>query len=79
VFSKEEALGDDLLEEKNQAKKEFNSRVPQVLTQTKMSQKVFTKGWKFDLFNEKSKVFKQIAAISVIFCQLYFSLVGVVN
>lgn len=44
-----------------------------------MSQKVFTKGWKFSLFNEQSKVFKQISAISVIFCLIYFSLVGVVS
>lgn len=79
VFSKEESLGDDLLDEKGNTKKEFNNRVPEVFTQTKMSEKVFTKGWKFNLFNEQSKVFKQIAAISVIFSLLYFSLVGVVT
>jgi hypothetical protein len=53
--------------------------VPKVLTQTKMAKKVFTKGWKFNLFNEQFKVFKQISAISVIFSLIYFSLVGVIN
>jgi len=43
-----------------------------------MSKKVFTQGWKFNLFNEQSKVFKQISAASVIFSLIYFSLVGVV-
>lgn len=49
------------------------------MTQSKISQKVFTKGWKFNLFNEQEKVFKQISAISVIFSLIYFSLVGVVS
>jgi len=79
VFSKEEAHGDDLLNERETESKEYNDRVPQVLTQSKISQKVFTKGWKFNLFNEQQKVFKQISAISVIFSLIYFSLVGVVG
>ena len=58
VFSKEEALGDDLLNERETENKEYNDRVPQVLTQSKISLKVFTKGWKFNLFNEQQKVFK---------------------
>ena len=78
VFGKEEKHGVDLLQEK-EATKEFNDRVPQIFTQTKMSKKVFTKGWKFNLFNEQLKVFKQISAITVIFCMLYFSLVGTIT
>jgi hypothetical protein len=49
IFSKEEDSG--LLEEK-QVKKQYNDRVPTILSQTKMTKKVFTKGWKFNLFNE---------------------------
>lgn len=80
VFGKQEMHGDDLIEQKDiVADKEFNNRVPEILTQTKVSEKVFTKGWKFNLFNEQLKVFKQISAISVIFCMLYFSLVRVVT
>jgi hypothetical protein len=53
VFSKEEAHGDDLLDERETESKQYNDRVPQVLTQSKISKKVFTKGWKFNLFNEQ--------------------------
>jgi hypothetical protein len=51
VFSKEEAHGDDLLNERETQSKEYNDRVPQVFTQSRISQKVFTSGWKFNLFN----------------------------
>lgn len=71
-------LGDDLLQNQDSLDKEYNDRVPKMFTQTKMSKKVFTKGWKFNLFNEQSKVFKQISAAGVIFSLIYFSLVGVV-
>ena len=53
VFSKEEAHGDDLLDKRETESKQYNDRVPQVLTQSKISKKVFTKGWKFNLFNEQ--------------------------
>ena len=53
VFSKKEAHGDDLLDERETESKQYNDRVPQVLTQSKISKKVFTKGWKFNLFNEQ--------------------------
>ena len=80
VFSKtEEMIGDDLLTEKQEETKKYNDRLPQILKQTTLSKKVFTKGWKFDLFNEQFKVAKQISAISVIFAMIYFSLVGVIN
>lgn len=37
VFSKEEAHGDDLLNERETESKLYNDRVPQVLTQSKIS------------------------------------------
>jgi hypothetical protein len=56
IFAKEEDSG--LLTQNQIDEKDFNNRVPKVLVQTKISQKIFTKGWKFNLFNENSKVFK---------------------
>jgi hypothetical protein len=37
VFSKKEAHGDDLLDERETESKQYNDRVPQVLTQSKIS------------------------------------------
>jgi len=37
VFSKEEVHGDDLLDERETESKQYNDRVPQVLTQSKIS------------------------------------------
>ena len=43
---------DDLLENPDQeASKEFNDRLPEILKNGQMTQKMFTKGWKFDMFN----------------------------
>lgn len=56
IFSKDEQFGADLLTEKVVEEKQYNNRVPQILTQTSMSKKVFTKGWKFNLFNQQFKV-----------------------
>ena len=46
---------DDLLEENpdSEASKEFNDRLPEILKNGKMAKKMFTKGWKFDMFNVK--------------------------
>jgi hypothetical protein len=38
---------------------------------------MFTKGWKFDMFNVDGQLNKQLAAIAIIFGTLYFSLVSV--
>jgi len=40
---------------------------------------MFTKGWKFNLFNQRTQVNKQISAISVICLQLYLSLVEITS
>jgi hypothetical protein len=31
--------------------KNFNNRLPQILTEGKVAEKMFTKGWKFNMFN----------------------------
>jgi hypothetical protein len=56
----------------------YNCRLPQVLQQNELSAKMFSKGWKFDLFNSKGQTCKVLAAVSVIFAQIYFSLAAVV-
>ena len=40
---------------------------------------MFNKGWKFNLFNERTQVNKQISAVSVILLQMYFSMIEIVN
>lgn len=42
---------DDLLENNEPVSKEFNDRVPSILKKGKLSRKMFTQGWKFDMFN----------------------------
>jgi len=37
---------------------------------------MFGSGWKFNIFNERSQDNKQIAAVAVIFAQVYFSILG---
>lgn len=64
------------LEEREE--KLFNDRVPDYLKANPLLQKIFQKGWKFNLFNVEGQVRKQIAAISVLFALLQFSVVGVV-
>ena len=44
---------DDLLENPERVSKEFNDRVPKILKKGNLSKKIFTKGWKFDMFNVK--------------------------
>jgi len=39
-------------------------------------EKLFTTGWKFDLFNQQGFINKQIAAIAVIFGLMQFSIVN---
>jgi len=54
--------------------KNYNDRLPTILKQNELSVKMFNNGWKFDLFNSKGQTSKVLAAASVIFAQLYFSL-----
>lgn len=71
---------EDLIVDEEQSKKQIkqNDRVPKLLKNGKISKKMFTKGWKFNLFNKRNEVNKQISAISVIFLQLYLSMVEIV-
>jgi hypothetical protein len=55
---------DEQIEEE---KKKYNDRLPTILKKNELSQKMFNKGWKFDLFNAKGQTSKVIAAASVIF------------
>lgn len=67
----------DLLENPEQeTQKEFNDRVPTILKKGRLSRKIFTQGWKFDMFNVTGQLSKQIAATAVIFAQLYLSIIG---
>jgi hypothetical protein len=80
LFSKNiEQREADLIEEVNKTatEKEFNDRLPNVLKNGEVAQKMFTKGWKFDMFNVDGQLNKQLAAIAIIFGTLYFSLVSV--
>lgn len=65
-------------QEEEETPKSYNDRMPQILKENELSEKVFNKGWKFNLFNVQGQTSKVLAAISVIFAQLYFSLVGIV-
>ena len=47
-----------------------------MLKNTVLKQKMFNQGWKYDLFNVRDQMWKQIFAVSVIFSLMQFSLVG---
>jgi len=36
---------------KNVNEKNFNSRLPTIMTEGEIAEKMFTKGWKFNVFN----------------------------
>jgi len=57
----------------------FNNRLPSVLQEGKVANKMFNQGWKFNLFNVQGQIDKQIMALMVIFMEIYCSLVGIVN
>uniref|UniRef100_A0A7S3CUG0 Uncharacterized protein n=1 Tax=Strombidium rassoulzadegani TaxID=1082188 RepID=A0A7S3CUG0_9SPIT len=50
-----------------------NDRLPLALRENELLTKLFNQGWKFNMFNVDGQIFKQVAALSVIFAQLYFS------
>jgi len=64
--------------ESEERTKNYNDRLPTILKQNELSVKMFNKGWKFDLFNAKGQTTKVLAAASVIFAQLYFSLAALI-
>jgi len=47
--------------------------VPEVLKGNELLRKLFTKGWKTEIFNEEGQIVKQVAAVSIVFALLYFS------
>ena len=65
---------ESLIEDGEIVEEKQNDRTPQLL---KASENLFSKGWKFDLFNTKGQVNKQINAAAVIFALLQFSIVGI--
>jgi len=44
-----------------------------------MAQKMFTKGWKFDMFNVQGQINKQLCSVATIFAMVFFSLAGIVQ
>lgn len=64
-----------LIENKTIEEKEFNSRLPELVNDNQL----FTKGWKFNLFNETKQFWKQISAVCVIFSTIFFSMMGIFN
>lgn len=58
--------------------KKYNNRLPATVLKTQVGSKMFSYGWKFNMFNETVlQSNKAIAAISVIFAQLFFSLASI--
>ena len=49
------------------------------LREDELSQRLVGRGWKFDLFNTRGQLKKQLAAVGVIFSSLFFSLCGMVD
>lgn len=41
----------DNVNEENEHAKKYNDRLPSMLKSNELSEKMFSKGWKFDLFN----------------------------
>ena len=78
VLDNDQADNEEDIELEEPEEKLFNDRVPDFLKANPLLKKIFESGWKFNLFNSTGQVKKQIAAISVIFALLQFSIVGVV-
>ena len=57
----------------------FNNRLPSLLREDELSQRLVGRGWKFDLFNTRGQLKKQLAAVCVIFSQMFFALCGMVD
>ena len=54
--------------------KSFNNRLPHIVIENEIGQKMFYRGWKFNMFNDMKQVNKAIAAATVIFVMFFFSL-----
>lgn len=60
------------------SEKEYNNRLPRVLESNELTTKMFSEGWKFNLFQDCDSATRQILGIAIIFALTYFSLVQVV-
>lgn len=54
--------------------KKYNNRLPEVVMDNEIGQKMFYRGWKFNMFNDMKQANKAIAAVSIIFAMFFFSL-----
>lgn len=52
--------------------------MPSILESNELTTKMFSHGWKFDLFNGCDNVQKQLFGASIIFSMLYFSMAEVI-
>ena len=73
-----ESLIDSTEEEESVADKEYNNRLPKILESNELTTKMFSEGWKFDLFNSGKNTQKQLFGAAIIFAMVYFSLVETV-
>lgn len=69
VDEKEEVLEDS----------DFNNRIPAILREDELSQRLICSGWKFNLFNVRGQLNKQLAALFVIASMFFFSLMGLLD
>ena len=65
-------------EEEDCSEKEYNNRLPKILESNELTTKMFSEGWKFDLFNQSDNTQKQLLGAATIFSMVYFSMVQVV-
>lgn len=54
----------------------FNNRIPALLREDELSQRLIGRGWKFNLFNVRGQLRKQLSALFVIASMFFFSLMG---
>jgi hypothetical protein len=65
-------------EEQSNVETQYNNRMPRILESNELTTKMFSHGWKFDLFNGCDNVQKQLFGASIIFSMLYFSMAEVI-
>jgi len=70
-----ESLIEQTEEEDTVADKEYNNRLPLILESNELTTKMFSNGWKFDLFNNGTNTQKQLFGAAIIFAMAYFSMV----
>ena len=70
-----ESLIETKEEEESVADKQYNNRLPKVLESNELATKMFSEGWKFDLFNNGTNIQKQLFGAAIIFAMVYFSMV----